>query len=264
MKFISLVVLEQLNIPNALGPTDFARTKPSAARESASSHDAVRSRPPSLTSGWVRRTLLSSIAAAQYSLACLLKDAVPWPGYVLRANQRRAGAPPVRARFARGLRSPVSRQLPEDLQDDARRTRRSRRRRGLHAGRVRIRVSSLGPLAPRCAGRSMAAPNLDQRRGVVPAQRAPANHPGDAAALRCACRGPRPRPAGVGPRPGGRSAPPPSEVEGRNRPAPLPRLQQPRDSRGDRRFGADREQEAPFRRPEDANSVGAPLHRVPT
>src|SRR5216683_8314689 len=61
MKFISFVVLEQLNIPNALGPFARAASKPAAARRSASSHEAGRRRPPSLTSGSVRRRSPSSI-----------------------------------------------------------------------------------------------------------------------------------------------------------------------------------------------------------
>src|SRR5712692_899429 len=61
MKFISLVVLEQLNIPNALGPFARAASKPAAARWSASSQEAGRRRPPSLTSGSVRRRSPSSI-----------------------------------------------------------------------------------------------------------------------------------------------------------------------------------------------------------
>src|ERR1700694_1906923 len=62
MKFISFVVLEQLNMPNAFGPMARALANPSAARLRASSHDAGRRRPPSRTSGWVRRTLPSSMA----------------------------------------------------------------------------------------------------------------------------------------------------------------------------------------------------------
>src|ERR1700730_5794715 len=61
-KFISLVALEQLNIPNAFGPVALALANPSAARVRASSQDAGRRRPASLTSGWVRRTLPSSMA----------------------------------------------------------------------------------------------------------------------------------------------------------------------------------------------------------
>src|SRR5262249_3129194 len=51
-KFNSFVVLEQLNIPNALGPcrSTVAR-RPAAARSSASSHPAGRKAPPSRTSG---------------------------------------------------------------------------------------------------------------------------------------------------------------------------------------------------------------------
>ena len=55
MKFSSLVVLEQLNMPKAFGPMDLAASNPAAARASASSQVAGRSLPPSLTSGWVRR-----------------------------------------------------------------------------------------------------------------------------------------------------------------------------------------------------------------
>src|ERR1700682_3332381 len=49
IKFSSLVVFEQLNIPKALGPIALAASKPAAARCSASSQVAGRSRPPSLT-----------------------------------------------------------------------------------------------------------------------------------------------------------------------------------------------------------------------
>src|SRR5487761_1082068 len=51
MKFISLVVLEQLNIPNPLGPKARALANPAAARSRASSHDAGRNLPPSRTKG---------------------------------------------------------------------------------------------------------------------------------------------------------------------------------------------------------------------
>ena len=63
MKFISLVVLEQLNIPNPLGPRARALANPAAAALRASSHDAGRKRPPSLTNGCVRR---SSSTRTQY------------------------------------------------------------------------------------------------------------------------------------------------------------------------------------------------------
>src|SRR6266850_3245796 len=66
MKFISLVVLEQLNMPNALGPLSLAAAKPAAARVSASSQDAGRSRPPSLTSGSVRRRRPSPMTKKHY------------------------------------------------------------------------------------------------------------------------------------------------------------------------------------------------------
>ena len=46
MKFISFVVLEQLNMPNAFGPLVRARAKPAAARSRASSQVAGRKRPP--------------------------------------------------------------------------------------------------------------------------------------------------------------------------------------------------------------------------
>jgi len=55
MKFSSLVVFEQLNMPNAFGPMALAASNPTAARASASSQVAGRSRPPSLTNGSVRR-----------------------------------------------------------------------------------------------------------------------------------------------------------------------------------------------------------------
>src|SRR6267143_4523357 len=61
MKFISFVVFEQLNMPNAFGPAALALANPSAARATASSHDAGRRRPPSRTRGWVKRTLPSSM-----------------------------------------------------------------------------------------------------------------------------------------------------------------------------------------------------------
>src|SRR6267378_7910379 len=47
MKFISLVVLEQLNIPKPFGPNARALSNPAAARSRASSHDAGRKTPPS-------------------------------------------------------------------------------------------------------------------------------------------------------------------------------------------------------------------------
>ena len=62
MKFISLVVLEQLNMPKAFGPESLAAANPAAALVSASSHEAGRSRPPSLTSGSVRRIRPSPIS----------------------------------------------------------------------------------------------------------------------------------------------------------------------------------------------------------
>src|ERR1700682_4965482 len=76
MKFISLVVFEQLNMPNALGPLSRAAAKPAAARSSASSHEAGRSRPPSLTSGSVRGRRPSPIAP---SLARVRGDELPDP-----------------------------------------------------------------------------------------------------------------------------------------------------------------------------------------
>ena len=56
MKFISFVVFEQLNMPNPFGPNDLTASNPSAAHDRASSHEAGRRRPPSLTKGWVRRS----------------------------------------------------------------------------------------------------------------------------------------------------------------------------------------------------------------
>src|SRR6266540_6584524 len=49
MKFISFVVLEQLNMPNAFGPLTRALSNPSAALCRVSSHEDGRSQPPSLT-----------------------------------------------------------------------------------------------------------------------------------------------------------------------------------------------------------------------
>src|SRR6267378_52922 len=62
MKFISLVVLEQLNIPNPLGPSARAFANPAAAASRASSQDAGLRRPPSRTNGCVRRWSPSTIA----------------------------------------------------------------------------------------------------------------------------------------------------------------------------------------------------------
>src|SRR6476660_8582959 len=56
MKFISLVVLEQLNIPKPFGPNALAFANPAAALSSAPSQEAGRSTPPSLTNRWVRRS----------------------------------------------------------------------------------------------------------------------------------------------------------------------------------------------------------------
>src|SRR3989440_8405226 len=61
MKFISLVVLEQLNMPKECGPCCRAASKPEEALASASSQEAGRRRPPSLTSGSVRRRRPSSM-----------------------------------------------------------------------------------------------------------------------------------------------------------------------------------------------------------
>src|ERR1700730_18605418 len=60
MKFSSLVVLEQLNMPKPFGPRARALSNPAAARCSASSQVAGRSLPPSLMSGCVRRSRPSS------------------------------------------------------------------------------------------------------------------------------------------------------------------------------------------------------------
>jgi hypothetical protein len=56
MKFISFVVLEQLNIPKLFGPSARAFSKPAAAAARASSQEASRRRPPSLTRGCVKRS----------------------------------------------------------------------------------------------------------------------------------------------------------------------------------------------------------------
>ena len=56
IKFISFVVLEQLNMPNPLGPSSLALANPAAALSNASSHEAGRSTPSSLTNGWVSRS----------------------------------------------------------------------------------------------------------------------------------------------------------------------------------------------------------------
>src|SRR5213593_1990405 len=61
MKFISLVVFEQLNMPKACGPCMRAASNPAAALVRASSHDAGRSLPPSLTRGSVRRSMRNPI-----------------------------------------------------------------------------------------------------------------------------------------------------------------------------------------------------------
>ena len=59
MKFISFVAFEHEKHPTASGPRSATvRRKPSAARSSASSHEAGRSRPPHPsppTIGWVSR-----------------------------------------------------------------------------------------------------------------------------------------------------------------------------------------------------------------
>src|SRR5438876_8632858 len=62
MKFISLVVFEQLNMPNACGPCRRAASNPAAALVRASSQDAGRRSPPSLTSGSDRRRSPSCMA----------------------------------------------------------------------------------------------------------------------------------------------------------------------------------------------------------
>ena len=61
MKFISLVVLDQLNMPNPLGHRARAFSNPVAAAVRASSQDAGRNLPPSRTKGWVKRWRPSSI-----------------------------------------------------------------------------------------------------------------------------------------------------------------------------------------------------------
>src|SRR6266568_1529678 len=65
MKFISFVVLEQLNMPKALAPPVRAWANPAAARSRASSQLAGRNRPPSLTRGSVRRRRPSSILGSR-------------------------------------------------------------------------------------------------------------------------------------------------------------------------------------------------------
>src|SRR5207247_5823401 len=81
MRFISFVGLEQLNMPNPFGPIRLAASNPAAARESASSHEAGRRLPPSLTSGWVRRSRPSPMAVGRYEIADQLQ---PKPQLVLR------------------------------------------------------------------------------------------------------------------------------------------------------------------------------------
>src|SRR3981081_4466722 len=100
MKFISFVLLEQLNMPNALGPLSLAAANPAAALSSASSQDAGRSRPPSLTSGSVRRTSPSPITKTR--------------------KEAEAGFPPVpgaaawRPRETRGARTRAKFQRPTE------------------------------------------------------------------------------------------------------------------------------------------------------
>src|SRR2546425_893269 len=116
MKFISFVVLEQLNMPNPFGPRRLAASNPAAARESASSHEAGRRLPPSLTSGWIRRSRPSPMAVGRYEIADQLQ---PKPQLVLRlrvgqayvALPRRSERSAGKDRNARLCEQPVG-QLP--------------------------------------------------------------------------------------------------------------------------------------------------------
>src|SRR6266851_7514193 len=96
MKFSSLVVLEQLNMPKAWGPLCRAASKPAAALVKASSQEAARSRPPSRTSGSVRRTRPSSIEVPMLFLVGgdeLLDPAKPKLELVLRLRIRESDEP---------------------------------------------------------------------------------------------------------------------------------------------------------------------------
>src|SRR5260370_32454219 len=85
MKFSSLVVLEQLNIPKAWGPICRAASKPAAALANASSQEAGRSRPPSRTSGSVRPTRPSSIVVPLLFLVGGRLRPASWEGAFARA-----------------------------------------------------------------------------------------------------------------------------------------------------------------------------------
>src|SRR5712692_61878 len=176
MKFISFVVLEQLNMPKAFGPIALAFANPSAARASASSHDAGRRRPPSLTRGSVKRTLPSSIVLLNIAPHVDATGRCNLARYACRGSTGRTGVSGLRARFSRRLRSPLSRQLPADLPDHACGPGRSRRGRGLHTGCIRARLPSLGAMAPGCSRGGLAAQDRDQRGRVAPAQREAAIH----------------------------------------------------------------------------------------